>query len=284
MINKRGNIPITILVIGVLLVCALAILSFLSSTIKVRNSFVGIGVLEKMNSQLEKNYLATKELGSVAGGYGDINSIFNYAKDNDVGNRRCNCGNDCDSYANFVVKSSSENGIPDPLLLLSLIMQESTCLPGAFSGSSVGLMQINLIHCGEYGLPSNEEECKKKLINDVQLNIDVGTKILKQSYNAYKDGKVFQGCSGRNITYYEWEAALRGYNGWGCGKDASGNIFYAQDNYVEDVIGRYEKLKEVGAYAEAIGKGSIFDLETTNQFPFIQRKDKFLFSAKYIGG
>jgi len=280
--NKRGDIPLTILVIGILLVCALALFSFFSSTTKVRNSFVGIGVLEKMNSQLEKNYFYTKELGSVVGGYGDINSVFNYAKENDVVNRRCNCGNDCDSYANSVVKSSSENGIPDPLLLLSLMMQESTCVLGAFSGSSVGLMQINLIHCEEYGLPSDEQECKKKLLEDVQLNIDVGVKILKESYNAYKNGKVFQGCSGRNITYYEWEAALRGYNGWGCGKDASGNVFYAQDNYVEEVIQRYEKLKEVGSYAEVIGKGSLLDLETTNQFPFIKRKDKFLFSAKSI--
>jgi len=280
--NKRGDIPLTILVIGILLVCALALFSFLSSTTKVRNSFVGIGVLEKMNSQLEKNYFYTKELGTVVGGYEDINSVFNYAKENDVVNRRCNCGNDCGSYANFVVKSSSENGIPDPLLLLSLMMQESTCVPGAFSGSSVGLMQINLIHCGEYGLPLDEQECKKKLLGDVQLNVDVGVKILKESYNAYKDGKVFQGCSGRNITYYEWEAALRGYNEWGCGKDASGNVFYAQDNYVEEVISRYEKLKEVGSYAEIIGKGSLLDLEIINKPPFVQRKDKFLFSAKSI--
>ena len=182
----------------------------------------------------------------------------------------------------MIVKSSSENGILDPLLLLSLMMQESTCVSKAFSGSSVGLMQINVIHCGEYGLPLNEEECKKKLIEDVQLNIDIGAKILKESYNAYKSGKIFQGCSGRNITYYEWEAALRGYNGWGCGKDAFGNIFYAQDNYVEEVIDRYEKLKEIGGYVEVIGRGNLLELETTDKFPFVKRKDKFLFSAKFM--
>ncbi len=53
-LNKRGDIPITILVIGVLLVCALAIFSFFSSTIKTRNYFAGVGVVEKMNSQIEE--------------------------------------------------------------------------------------------------------------------------------------------------------------------------------------------------------------------------------------
>ena len=279
--DKRGDIAITILVIGIILVCTLALLSFLSSTTKVRNSFVGIGVLEKMNSQVEENYFY-KESGSVVAGSWNIGDIFNYAKENDVGNRRCNCKDSCASYADMIVEASSENGIPDPLLLLSLMIQESTCVSKAFSGSSVGLMQINLMHCGKYGLPLGEEECKKKLIEDVQLNVNVGAKILKESYNTYKDGKIFQGCSNRNILYSGWEAALRGYNGWGCGKDASGNVFYSQDNYVEEVMGRYEKLKEVGSYEYATKKGNLLEWETTDKFPFFQRKDKFLFSAKFM--
>lgn len=279
--DKHGDIPLTILVIGIVVICALALFSFSSSTAKIRDSFVGIGVLEKMNSQIEQNYFYG-ESGFVVEGYGDINSIFNYAKENEIVKRKCNCGDNCDSYASMVVKSSSENEIPDPILLLSLMMQESTCTSTAYSGSSVGLMQINLIHCGNYGLPSNKEECKKKLIEDVQLNVDVGAKILKESYNAYKDGKLFQGCSKKNVIYYGWEAALRGYNGWGCGKDAVGHVFYSQDNYVEEVMSRYEKLKEFGSYTEVIGKGNIFELETTDKLPFFQRKDKFLFSAKFM--
>ena len=279
--DKHGDIPLTILVIGIVVICALALFSFSSSTAKVRNSFVGIGVLEKMNSQIEQNYFYG-ESGFVVEGYGDINSIFNYAKENEIVKRKCNCGDNCDSYASMAVKSSSENEIPDPILLLSLMMQESTCTSAAYSGSSVGLMQINLIHCGNYGLPSNKEECSKKLIEDVQLNVDVGAKILKESYNAYKDGKLFQGCSKKNVIYYGWEAALRGYNGWGCGKDAVGHVFYSQDNYVEEVMDRYEKLKEFGSYTEVIGKGNIFELETTDKLPFIQIKDKFLFSAKFM--
>jgi hypothetical protein len=56
--NKRGDIPITILVIGVFAVCTLAILSFIASTISLRNSFVGIDLTEKINKQIE-----TKEFG-----------------------------------------------------------------------------------------------------------------------------------------------------------------------------------------------------------------------------
>ncbi len=189
--NRKGNIPITILTIGVVLVCTFALYTFLSSRNHVRNSFVGIGVIEDMNSQIEQNYFY-KQSGMVIGTYSDINGVFAYAKENNINEKKCNCGEDCDSYASMVVKSASENEIPNPLLLLSIMMQESTCVSQASSGSSIGLMQINLLHCGKYGLPSDKEECKNKLIEDVQLNIDVGTKILKDSYNTYKTGKIFQ--------------------------------------------------------------------------------------------
>jgi hypothetical protein len=51
--NKRGDVSITILVIGVILICALAIFSFFSSTIQIGTSFIGIGLTEKLNSQIE---------------------------------------------------------------------------------------------------------------------------------------------------------------------------------------------------------------------------------------
>jgi hypothetical protein len=51
--NKRGDIPITILVIGVFAVCTLAILSFIASSISLRNSFVGVDVVENVNNQIE---------------------------------------------------------------------------------------------------------------------------------------------------------------------------------------------------------------------------------------
>jgi hypothetical protein len=51
--NKRGDIPTTILVIGIIAVLGYAIFSFVHSTSHIRDSFVGIGLMEKLNSQIE---------------------------------------------------------------------------------------------------------------------------------------------------------------------------------------------------------------------------------------
>ncbi len=55
--NKRGDIPVTILVIGIFMVCTLAILSFLNSSLLLNKSFVGVDIMEKANIEIEKNYL-----------------------------------------------------------------------------------------------------------------------------------------------------------------------------------------------------------------------------------
>jgi len=54
LMNKKGDIPTTILIIGIVLICTMALFSFFSSTIKYRSSFVGIGLVEKLNSQIEE--------------------------------------------------------------------------------------------------------------------------------------------------------------------------------------------------------------------------------------
>jgi hypothetical protein len=51
--NKHGDIPVTILVLLVLAIYGFALYSFISSTSHIRNSFVGIGLTEKLNSQVE---------------------------------------------------------------------------------------------------------------------------------------------------------------------------------------------------------------------------------------
>lgn len=271
-LNKRGDIPITILVIGIMVVCALGLYSFYSSTIKTRNNFVGIGLIEAMNAQIEENVFYGRPLGTeTSNPEGNIYNAMDYAKQNKILNRVCNCENNCENYAKWIAESAIASGIPNPVLLLSLMMQESGCVSNAFSGSSTGLMQINLIHCGNYGLSSNEEQCKKELIDNPKLNIEVGAKILKESYNYYKDGKTFQGCSNRNIVYSGWDAAIRGYNGWGCGKDAEGNLFYSQDNYVEEVNDRYSQLKKIGSYLEEKEENGIF----------FWKKEALLFSVEY---
>jgi hypothetical protein len=52
--NKRGDIPITILVIGILAICILAIFSFYSSSKSVKDDFSSVGVIEKVLIVKEK--------------------------------------------------------------------------------------------------------------------------------------------------------------------------------------------------------------------------------------
>lgn len=292
--NKRGAISIFILVIGTILVCSLAILSFSLSTSKIRDSLVGVGLVEKLNSQEEQNYFYSKEgninINEVSNSEANVFSIsdvMNYAKEKNIEQRKCSCGENCNLYAESIIKYSSEYKIPDPFLLLSLMMQESSCVVDDSSSSSVGLMQINLIHCGSYELPADKEACRKELISNPNLNIKTGAKILSEYYELYKNGRYnenkeeipFQGCSGRNIFYRGWEAALRAYNGWGCGTDKTGKKIYEQDSYVEEVIKRYERLRQTGYYSGQMleGTGNNYIESKTNFFG----KETFLFSAEY---
>tara|TARA_Y100000034_G_scaffold101437_1_gene125754 strand:- start:540 stop:875 length:336 start_codon:yes stop_codon:yes gene_type:complete len=48
--NKHGDIPVTILVIGVFAICIMAIFSFFYSTSNIKENFVGIGLIENINS------------------------------------------------------------------------------------------------------------------------------------------------------------------------------------------------------------------------------------------
>lgn len=271
--NRRGDITITILVVEVLVLFAFALGSFAASDVLVRNSFVGIGQVQKLNSQIEQNFFYGEVLSNegISDG-GDLYNAMNYAKENKIVDRICECGESCNSYVSFILETASKYEI-DSFMFLSLMMQESDCVSKAFSGSSTGLMQINLIHCGKYGLLEDKDKCKEQLINNVQLNIEVGAKILKESYETSKDGRIFQGCSNRNILYTGWEAALRGYNGWGCGTDSSGNKIYSQDNYVEEVVERTALLKK-----------SVNYIETNSSEGFLWwKKESFAFSVEYLG-
>jgi|TARA_B100001964_G_scaffold242020_1_gene315772 hypothetical protein len=162
----------------------------------------------------------------------------------------------CAPYADRIVESSNKYGI-DSLLILSLMMQESNCKKDASSesqifgfeqGASYGLMQINgKNECGKHGLDSDKEKCKNELFNNPELNIEIGVKILKSKYNDF-GGKVTEEkllscekcCHDSNYikkyaSYTGDSLALRGYNGWGCGKNAD-------TNFVENVRGRYNEL------------------------------------------
>ena len=52
--NKRADIPITILVLGVIAICGLAILSFIVSEKLNKTDELGIEVFEKLYSDVEK--------------------------------------------------------------------------------------------------------------------------------------------------------------------------------------------------------------------------------------
>ena len=61
--NKKADLPIIILVLGVVAVCGLAILSFYSSGISVKKDFIGLGVIEKINSLSEEiDFYKTSEI------------------------------------------------------------------------------------------------------------------------------------------------------------------------------------------------------------------------------
>lgn len=50
---KKGNVPITILVIGVFVVCIIALVSFFAFNISLRDSFFEVGLVEEVNHALE---------------------------------------------------------------------------------------------------------------------------------------------------------------------------------------------------------------------------------------
>jgi hypothetical protein len=54
--NKRGDVTITVLVIGVFALCTLAMVSFYYASFEVRDASTGLGEMEKMNSNIEKYF------------------------------------------------------------------------------------------------------------------------------------------------------------------------------------------------------------------------------------
>lgn len=69
--NKRGDIPVTLLVIGVVGICALAIISFYLSDKNVRSGFEALELIEEIGLEAEKIMLYEK----LEVDYGDIIDI-----------------------------------------------------------------------------------------------------------------------------------------------------------------------------------------------------------------
>jgi len=52
--NKKGDLSVTLLVIGVFVVCTLAMVLFFVSGVQDSKSFVKVGLIEKLNSRIEQ--------------------------------------------------------------------------------------------------------------------------------------------------------------------------------------------------------------------------------------
>lgn len=81
--SKRGNIPITILVLGVLLVCGLAIFSFYSAKDAFNKGFSDISVIEEVKLEKEKMDFYRDSLGFDES---QINDLFNIGYSDKSGN------------------------------------------------------------------------------------------------------------------------------------------------------------------------------------------------------
>lgn len=178
----------------------------------------------------------------------ELYNLINASISNKISSRHLSAN--CKKYVNYIVEAATRNDIEDPILLLAIMNHESQCSASAFNSVSgdAGLMQINLAaHCGTKGLPADTNACKELLLNDVRLNVEVGAKILKTSYDAYAEGKKYT-CHPDGDRYYSsWSAALRGYNGWNTICERNGNVV-GNPRYVEEVLANYAMIIE---YANA---------------------------------
>lgn len=75
--NRKGDIPITILVMGVVAICGLALLSFFSSSFKLEQSFTNVPVMEELNVKIaEYNFYKFKGVSE-----SQISEILDIKKD-----------------------------------------------------------------------------------------------------------------------------------------------------------------------------------------------------------
>ena len=192
-----------------------------------------------------------------------VRFMRNIAEDKTTfGSRSCACGDDCEDYSEWIYDYSEANDL-DPFLVLSIILQESSCTQKARSSSDcVGLMQI----CGT----TSEEVCgvDASELNDddeAESNIQCGAQILKKKYETYNDGKTYESTG---VEYAGWLAAIRGYVGWGAG----------HEDYVEEVESIYDALrdlydKEQGAPAGAallVDKNPYLQIESVDESLLIE--------------
>ncbi len=161
----------------------------------------------------------------------------------------------CINYKDLFFKVSEKTGVPFSILV-ALSNQESGCNVNAVSNRGAhGITQVMPnVWCGKYGLVKNENDCKNQLLNNPELSIEVGARILLEKYNEYKFGvkasstylkgsssfkKLVDECIKtypKYAGYTEWRAALRGYNGWGCGSGSDTDYVEKVMNFAQEFV------------------------------------------------
>jgi len=77
--NKKANLPIVLLVIGVFGICSLALLTFLIADFKINNSFSSIGIMMEFNEDLEEyNFYMAKGVSE-----NRLKQIYNLSEEGD---------------------------------------------------------------------------------------------------------------------------------------------------------------------------------------------------------
>lgn len=80
--DKKGDIPVTILVIGVFAICSLAILTFFISDFRISNSFVGLEIMDKVNTLSEEYIFYSSKLAPDE--FDELEEYFNWTEENGV--------------------------------------------------------------------------------------------------------------------------------------------------------------------------------------------------------
>ncbi len=184
-----------------------------------------------------------------------VKNAVQYAKTNHVGNTNqlCQCSDtgtpSCDEIATSVYNSATKYD-ENPLLVLAVLIRESECKATAQNANdpSYGLMQI-YYHQECKGIDSSLANSPDAILgaSNYDKNVQCGALILHNRYTSYggkqnnfpwsQYGSYCTDSSGNHFsaTYTGWDAALRGYNGYGCSGD---------DYYVPNVNSIYKALAE----------------------------------------
>ncbi len=222
----------------------------------------------------------------------DVLNAMTYAQSNAVGTsgQKCDCGtaSQCSSYA-AAIWGAAQTYKEDPLLLLSIMIQESQCKVDATGGTSIGLMQIDPISVSDC-YQSNGGISGVSSIADVtgsenfQKNIQCGALILNKKYSSYGGGQSYtfpasgmtQCSDGFSKVYSGWNAAIRGYNGWGCPVGTN-------EKYVEDVNSIWNTLAKNVNPSLVAPTGTTVAGSSSFSSPIFQYKNtNFLLPAIYF--